>query len=185
MIKINGFNNKNVDLQQVIVSNFGTSIAVPPIEATNAYLYVDVNQDGFLDGGDTPLKTDVKFSGNSVVFSNFSTTINAGVDKYLIVVFDFGGAFAGETYVASALGSDMIAYTNGVQTLVLKASTGYTQTVSGGFDHFVIQHNTNAYVYIPEPITISAVDINGVTINGYTGTITISASGALGEFFQI
>lgn len=85
---------------------------------TGVSLYVDVNGDGFYDGGDTFLTSGTYPSDNGVLTLNFSNAINASSSAIYLVVYNFSAAAPGGDYTADLANNSSVSGTGNGQPLV-------------------------------------------------------------------
>ncbi|MFH2137115.1 MAG: DUF2341 domain-containing protein [Candidatus Omnitrophota bacterium] len=54
---------------------------------------------------------------------------------------------------------------------------GILEIVAAGFHHFKITHDGNAVAEVPEQVTVTAKDVNDITVTNYAGTMSLDTDG--------
>ena len=168
-------NNKTVQVTNIIVTVAGSSTLGLHLEVTNVVLVEDVDQDGQYGVGDNVLDANSDFGAGTNASLSCNININPGSPVYFLILFDFNLAVQGETYIANIRGENISALTNGVPVIPRKFAPGNTNTITGGIDYFVINHDGKGLRTVLEKFTVTARDSLDLTIETYTGTITIYA----------
>jgi len=101
---------EDVTVTDLILKGAGSGIE--PAGVARVRLFCDVNEDGILDGGDTPIGVQTSYTADdgNVTFSGLSRSIPAGSPAFWLVVYDFTGASPDGCYQVGVMhGADIVA----------------------------------------------------------------------------
>jgi uncharacterized repeat protein (TIGR01451 family) len=132
---------KTVVVNRMAFTNLGSSASALPLDM-KASLYIDVNQNGLLDAGDAPVKTNLAPTMNEFVFTNLAYAVSSGTAQYFLLVSDFSNARFGEGYLAELRGEKIQAQTNGFACSILNTATGSTQVIAFNTGPFYVDDTT-------------------------------------------
>ena len=151
--------------------HFSTGGGVVNGDVTNGDLYRDENDDGLIDGGDTPLATGVAATGGFLSFTSLVETPGAGGANYLVQA-DVANLVAGDTTTFSIQTADIDEVESGVAE---SGSAGFAvhtfDSVSGGDVFYSVGTSR------PTPLQTGAPTIT--VING-TATLSEPQTGNVG-----